>query len=169
MAFAPKFDKDMKKQLETIAPQYEWKLGWSAEGHRWKVDLAGIPKHANRSIVLVEVELKRDDTVGNVVKIWNWLRCKESKRSPVLLVQAFSKHYWQTKVRQRERAIFVGHRMMEDRKVCVQYEWVQMKYRPKMVPGHRTTEGAGRRALAAQVLGTTVASLIRAAKRDRDA
>jgi hypothetical protein len=162
MAFAPNFDKSMKKVLEEKAPEYEWKSGWSAPGEHWKVDVAGFKKNGSRSVILVEVELKRDDPVGNVVKIWRWARDGKNTQR-ILFVHAFSKHYWQTKVRQRERAIFVGERMAEDPILHIVYKWQRMKFRPKMVAGHRTKEGAGRMLLAAQLLGKKVARLVHSA------
>ncbi|MBI1749203.1 MAG: hypothetical protein HY234_05200 [Acidobacteria bacterium] len=159
MAFAPNFDENMKKVLDKKAPEYKWIPGWHPKGERWKVDVAGLPKRGGRPLVLVEAELKRDDPVGNVVKVWRWARDGNNTQR-ILFVQAFSKHYWQTKVRQRERAIFVGEQMMDDRRLHIKYEWTRMKYRPKMVRGHRTKEGAGRMVLAAQLLAKKVARLV---------
>lgn len=61
MAFAPNFDKHLKKYLTKHAKNYKWKSGWSAPDTRWKVDVVGYKKDRRRPAVLVEVELKRDD------------------------------------------------------------------------------------------------------------
>lgn len=159
MAFAPNFDRAMKRALEKKAPAYTWETGWSAEGERWKVDLAGHPSSERRPLVLIEVELKRDDPAGNVIKIWRWARIAKSPQG-IVFIQAFSKHFWQTKIRQRVRAIFVGERMMEDRKLSINYKWERMKFRPRMVPGQRTKEGAGRMVQAAKLLANRIARMI---------
>jgi hypothetical protein len=163
MAYAPNFDKHMKRYLEKHAREFKWKLGWSAPDTRWRVDLVGYKKNVHYPFVLVEVELKRDDPVGNVVKIWQWAHDSKNKHR-ILFVQAFSKHYWQKKseaakkVRLRERANFIGKRMMED-STHIKYESILMKYRPKMLPGFHTHAGAGRMVLAAQILGKKVARM----------
>jgi hypothetical protein len=159
MAFAPNFDKTMKKVLKEKAPEYEWETGWSPVGQRWKVDLAGVPKNSKRRLVLVEVELKRDDPLGNVVKIWEWAHRKK-RAQPILLVQAFSKHYWQTKERQRVRAVFIGRRMREDRNLHIRYKCEPMKYRPKMLRGFHAKHGAGRMKLAAELLANEITKLV---------
>ena len=147
MAYAPNFDKHLKKYLEIHAPKLKRCSGWSAPKTRWKVDLVGFKSNAVRPSILVEVELKRDDPVGNVVKIWQWAQEQKSTRQ-ILFVHAFSKHYWQRKserakkVRLRERADFVGRQMTKA--VKIKYHPILMEYKPKMLPGFRTKAGAGR-------------------------
>ena len=78
--------------------------------------------------MLVEVELKKDNPVENVVKIWRWAH-KSKIRTPILLVQTFSAHYLQRfgfvfdakKVKQYERAVFIGNRMAGEKSVCIRY------------------------------------------------
>jgi hypothetical protein len=96
MAFAPNFDKHLKKGLAAKAPDFEWVTGWSAEGQRWKVDVAGLSKNGIRQRILIEVELKKDNPVENVVKIWRWAK-EEKKTERILFLQAFSAHYTKTK------------------------------------------------------------------------
>jgi len=65
-----------------------------------------------------------------------------------------------TILRLRERANFVGERMMEDG-IHIKYKSILMKFRPKMVRGVVVKQGAGRMILAAQVLGKQVARMVR--------
>ncbi len=52
---------------------------WLAgEGQKWKVDVAGIPKRCGRPLVLIEIELKKDNPVENVVNIWRWAMQEKS-------------------------------------------------------------------------------------------
>src|SRR5579871_1168368 len=91
MAYAPNFDKYLKRGLDKEAPQFEWKTGWSADNQSWKVDVAGLSKSGEPRVV-IEVELKKDNPVENVVKIWRWAK-EEKKTHHILFVQAFSSHY----------------------------------------------------------------------------
>jgi len=164
MAFATNFDKHMKAELEERLPEYKWEMGWHLEGEGGKVDLVGLKK--NQPQVFVEVELKRDDPAANVIKVWRWA-LDQNRARPVLFVQGFSKRYWQSKTRFRERAEFVGARMVES--------GVRVKYEPTTVmttnkrgakipfrPRTPAKEGAGRLRLAAITFARQVARLVRA-------
>jgi hypothetical protein len=107
--------------------------------------------------VLIEVELKRDDPVGNVVKIWQWAKQRKIK-TKIVMFQAFSKHYWEKRTRLRLRAEFIGNEMMRDRDITVRYKRLTMK---NYKPGKGKTQGAGRRTHHAQRLAETVLRLIR--------
>jgi hypothetical protein len=149
------FSKDMKAVLKQKAPEYRWKVDWPADGEKWLVDVAGIPKKG--PWILVEVELKRDDPVGNVVKIWQWARQRKIKNK-IVLFQAFSKHYWEKRERLRLRAEFIGEQMSRDPDIAVRYALIPMKnYRP----GKGKTQGAGRRTHHARRLARTVLRLIK--------
>ena len=93
MAYAPNFDKKLKQTLDKVAPKYNWMTAWHAD-RRSTVDVAGL-KGKDPS-VLVEVELKKDNPVENVVKIWLWAKDKK-KTKRILFFQAFSAHYVNTK------------------------------------------------------------------------
>jgi hypothetical protein len=76
------------------------------------VDVAGLKGKSPR--VLVEVELKKDNPVENVVKIWRWAN-GEKNRKHILFIHAFSALYHRPaakshppKTKQYERAVFVG-------------------------------------------------------------
>lgn len=164
MALAANFDKHMKKALKEMVPKLKWKMGWCPKGCSWKVDLAGL--EGDRPRVLVEAELKKDDPAANVIKIWQWASDhKNTKR--ILLVQGFSKLYWQAKVLKRERAEFVGERMAEA-ELHIDYKPTKIRYRNKsgqlvhFRPKKGATEGAGRLAQAAQGFAKEVARLVHA-------
>jgi len=103
------FSNDMVRVLQEKAKKYEWTVDWPADGERWLVDVAGIPAAARGPWILIEVELKRDDPVGNVVKIWQWAKQKKIKNQ-IVMFQAFSKHYWEKRTRLRLRAEFIGRK-----------------------------------------------------------
>jgi len=115
--------------------------------------------------VVIEAELKKDDSAANVIKIWRWARDKKNTRR-ILFVQGFSKLYWQTKVRVRESAEFVGERMAEAG-LHIDYEPQQIRYRNKIGrwvcfrPRTGGKVGAGRLALAAEGFAKEVAGLVR--------
>jgi hypothetical protein len=156
MTLSINFSNDMLSVLKKQAPEYRWQVDWPAEGERWLVDVAGIPKKIGPWI-LIEVELKRDDPVGNVVKIWQWARKKEISNQ-IILLQAFSKHYWEKRERLRLRAEFIGGEMSKDQRITVRYKMLPMKaYRP----GKGRTQGAGRRTKHAQKLARSVLRLIK--------
>ena len=112
MAFAPNFDRHLREYLDTHAREYQWKSGWSARDTRWKVDVVGHKKGSDpkRPSVLIEAELKRDDPLGNVVKVWRWAHDTKNKR-PILFVHAFSKHYWQKKSEAPKKVRLVSKRL----------------------------------------------------------
>jgi hypothetical protein len=144
----------MKAVLKQKEPGHSWKVDWPADGEKWLVDVAGIPKKG--PWILVEVELKRDDPVGNVVKVWQWAKQRKIKNK-IVLFQAFSKHYWEKRERLRLRAEFIGEQMSRDPEVSVRYKLIPMKnYRP----AKGKTQGAGRRTHHAKRLAKTVLRLI---------
>ena len=94
--------------------------------------------------VVVEVEIKKDNPVENLVKIWRWAT-DEKMTGRIFFIQAFSAYFWKdrvkrgAKVRQRVRAEFIGDRMMHDRAVGIHYKGLRIK---KYVPGHGKGGGA---------------------------
>lgn len=156
MTLSINFSNDMARVLRKKAKEYEWEVDWPADGERWLVDVAGIPSNGGPWI-LIEVELKRDDPVGNVVKVWKW--SKEQKISnQIVLFQAFSKHYWEKRTRLRLRAEFIGKEMTEDRSIRVRYKCLPMK---KYKPRKGKTQGAGCRTNHAKHLANRIIRLIR--------
>jgi hypothetical protein len=179
LAFALNFDKHLKKGLDDNAPQFEWKTGWSADDQRWKVDVAGLSKNCEPR-VLIEVELKKDNPVENVVKIWRWAK-GEKKTQRILFLQAFSSHYIKpkkgahkaTKHKQYVRSCFIGERMMEDRSVGLHIDYQHLPiyttthagklipFTPRIRRGSVTKEGGAAMNRAAGILAIKIARLLR--------
>jgi hypothetical protein len=163
MNFAGNFDRKLQQTLNEEAPEYEWRRGWSADGERWKVDVAGLKKESPR--VLVEVELRKDNPVENVVKIWRWA-ANEKSREHMLFIHAFSAVFVKVrkyaappnKVRQHDRAVFVGERMQADRQLGIDYKWLPMKFKPAV--GRSNKQGGGAMHRAARNLGHEIAKLL---------
>jgi hypothetical protein len=78
---------------ETEKGEYEWKPGGHplGKGHE-SVDIVGSSPRRGRRLVLVEVELRKDAPLTNVVKVWRWIE-EERFAARFVLVQAFSKYY----------------------------------------------------------------------------
>ena len=99
---------------------------WGAD-KRSKVDVVGLKN--NVPAVLIEIELKKDNPVENVVKIWHW-RTKKRNEGSILFVQAFSAHYLNpsdknstpSKAKQYGRAVFIGRQMAKDRLLRIRYK-----------------------------------------------
>jgi hypothetical protein len=169
MAYAPNFDRYLKRGLDDESTAYEWKTGWSGKGQNWKVDVAGIPKKSVRPLVLIEIELKKDNPVENVVKIWRWAM-QEKRSQRILFVQAFSSHYKRKKRKQYDRSIFVGERMKADRSLHIHYEELSISgttrggkpipFTPKMHRGSVVKEGGGAMHRAAKSLAKDIARLL---------
>lgn len=160
MAFAANFDKTMKKVLDERAPAYEWTRGWSPDGERWRVDLAGRPRKGDRRLVLIEVELKRDGPLGNVVKVWRWASKRRSAPHG-LFIHAFSDHFSRSMRTHYERARFVGERMAADPRAKVKYETILFPFRPVKGRGRRIKVGGGAMRKAARDLAKRMARLIK--------
>jgi hypothetical protein len=174
MSFASNFDRKLKQNLDELAPEYDWVTGWSADA-RSKVDVAGLKAKTPR--VLVEVELKKDNPVENVVKIWRWAAA-EKKPNAILFLHAFSAHYHRevpasgrpAKVKQYDRAIFVGKQMMRDRTVSLDYKPLPIcsttrrgqlvPFKPRMRRGSVTKEGGAAMHRAAKQLALAIAKLL---------
>jgi len=171
MAFAPNFDRYLKRGLDDDLKGYAWKTGWSEKGQTWKVDVGGSPKKSGRRLILIEVELKKDNPVENVVKIWRWAREKE-KNQRILFIQAFSSHYYKTKRKQYNRSIFIGERMKEDRFLHIDYENLpifgkttarkRIQFTPQMRRGSVVKEGGGAMHRAARTLAEDIAKRLHA-------
>jgi hypothetical protein len=176
MSFSLNFDQKLRQTLHDLVPQYGWVTGWGAD-ERSRVDVAGLRDGLR---VLVEVELKKDNPVENVVKIWRWAADQKGKKdgSRILFLQAFSAHYVNDpgsrahpkKVKQHERAIFIGERMASDRGLHISYTPLtiytttrdgQLKqFKPLMRRGVIVKAGGGAMHRAAENLGTRIADLL---------
>jgi hypothetical protein len=158
MGLAGKFDAQLKKKLEELVPEYEWTAGWSAKDEQWKVDVAGELKNGRRR-VLIEAELKKDNPLGNVVKIWQWAQKREYKDN-LVFIQGFSEHYQDRgrKIMHRKRATFVGKQMGENKTIL--YKDCDLHYKPLIKKGHVSKKGGGRTTKAAKRLAVEVASIL---------
>ncbi len=168
--------------MSNVAPEYKWVTAWFADA-RSKVDVAGLK--GKIPCVLVEVELKKDNPVENVVKIWRWADHKRVAKR-VLFLHAFSAHYrlavsisaaqptkvkQPSKIKQFERAVFVGHRMKQDHALKIDYKDLLIQtttragklipYKPRMRRGAVTKEGGAAMHRAAETLANTIAKLLR--------
>jgi hypothetical protein len=179
VAYATNFDKYLKRGLADQSTEYIWETGWSEKGQSWKVDVgAGDPKKSS-PLVLIEVELKKDNPVENVVKIWRWAREKK-KTQRILFLQAFSSHYIKTdkssrkatKRKQYVRSCFIGERMMEDRRIGLHIDYEELPiytttrtgklipYTPRMRRGSVIKKGGGAMHRAAENLAKDIAKLL---------
>jgi hypothetical protein len=174
MSFALNFNLKLKQYLKGLAPEYDWEPEWRADAPS-RVDVAGLK--ANVPQVLVKVELKKDNPVENVVKIWRWAT-KERKTNRILFLHAFSAHYHSdapssrrpAKVKQYERAVFIGEQMTRDRNVPLKYKPLQIRsttrggqpipFKPRMRRGSVTKEGGAAMHRAARHLALTIANLL---------
>lgn len=156
---ATEFSKDLVRELKKRnafngrVGIEEWKKDWKPEGvSHGGVDAAGIRKAGKKDlpIILVEAELRRDDPPANILKVWMWARQHKIRKNLVLL-QAFSRAYDNDKKEQKNRATFLGKRMMEDLRKFI-YKEIRLGYRPKA--GGKV--GAGRRHHHAQNLAASV-------------
>lgn len=92
MSLASRFEDDLCKYLDRKFPSYRWQKQFPVGGPTKEcVDVGGTPKGGRtgrRVPVLIEPELKREDPVGNILKIWT----RESNgayRGGVILIQGF--------------------------------------------------------------------------------
>jgi hypothetical protein len=134
---------------ETENGDYEWKPGGHplGKGHE-SVDILGQSSRKGCKLVLVEVELRKDAPLTNVVKVWRWV-VNEKFKTPFVLVQAFSKYYRQGDTK-RSNAEFVGERMQGATKNA--YLTLSFKYNPYRHGRH----GAGRRRHHAYLLANQI-------------
>ncbi len=83
-------------------------------------------RRAKGKLVYIEVELRRDEPLTNIVKLWRAIEEKKhSKR--VILVHAFSGHF-PSKNTHRKNALFIGKHMQ--RSCNVKYLPLYFGYRP---------------------------------------
>ncbi len=151
-AFANDF---CNKLNNSRSDQYTWKAGGKpiGRGHE-SVDIVGWPKKKGARLVLVEVELRKDAPLTNVVKIWRWLADKEFK-GRFVLIQAFSRYYKKGDTK-RKNAEFVGECL--ERATGNTYLAVSFRYNPY----RHGKKGAGRRQKHAHLLANKIRSKLRA-------
>ena len=177
MAYSINFERRLQRSLEKALPGCEWETEKKID-NRSNVDVAG---SVDGRLVLVEVELKKDNPVENTVKIWHW-RERDKTRRPILFIQAFSAHYASdkkgaktSKAKQYERAVFIGRKMAEDRLLRITYKPVlifgttrkgkRRQYRPLLRKGTTVKAGGGAMLRAAGELARDIAYVLSQPKR----
>jgi hypothetical protein len=145
-AFANDFCRRMQ---ETENGDYEWKAGGHplGKGHEC-VDIVGRSPRKGHKLVLVEVELRKDAPLTNVVKVWRWVS-EEKFETPFVLIQAFSRYYKKGDTK-RSNAEFVGKRM----RLATNNSYLSLSF--KYNPYRHGKQGAGRRCHHARLLANQV-------------
>jgi hypothetical protein len=126
-----------------------WECGGPFKRGHERVDVTGYNRRSRKPRVLLEVELRRQTPLANIVKVWKWIKNGELSRN-VVVVQAFSKRYSGTDAR-KVNAELIGKLMQKA--VGCRYIFAPLEYSP----GKGTKRGGGalrKRAkeLAAQIL-----------------
>jgi len=109
---ATEFSKDLRNALEShkdFAKKisvHKWVKNWSLPNYGETVDVAGL-RRDDRPVILIEVELLREDPASNVVKIWKWAKDKRVSGAFVL-IHAFSKMYQRSKKERKKEQSFSG-------------------------------------------------------------
>jgi hypothetical protein len=171
VAYSLGFDKNVERELNKIEKKYVWERGCKVD-RRSRVDIAGFRKPRAKHDpprIIVEVELKKDNPVENVAKIWRWAT-KKKNRNRILFVQAFSAHYSDTKTKQHDRAVFIGEQMKNDRTVRIEYEtrWISStrrngkpkRFKPRKQAGVKVRAGGTSMVRAAGRLAQSIKRLL---------
>ena len=145
-AFARDFCNRMKEFRSTV---YQWTCAenLSGRGHE-SVDIVGRPSNKRGKLILLEVELRKDAPLTNIVKVWRWLSNKQSI-GRFVFVQAFSRYYKEQGTK-RLNAEFVGRQM--ERATGNKYVSISFSYNPY----RHGKQGAGRRRQHARALAETI-------------
>jgi hypothetical protein len=158
MSRANKFAKTLCGQLENRIDSHKWKPEWKfGTKSRESADVGGENKsgRGDKRLILVEAELRREDPVSNIVKVWKYL---QRGRFPngLVLFHGFSSIYRSSKhptKRGRARDARLVGRLMENvngKRVC--YEPIAFKY----LPYKGAKEGGGARDRAARRLANRI-------------
>ncbi|MGD0545524.1 MAG: hypothetical protein ABSB65_14035 [Candidatus Acidiferrales bacterium] len=124
MPLADKFARILCKQLNQLLPSCDWRCNGRIGHGREAVDVYG--KMTDKPIY-IEVELRRDEPLTNVVKLWRAIE-KDSHTKEVILIHAFSGNYPQSDTH-RLNAMFIGEKMQHS---CgATYVPLDFPYRPR--------------------------------------
>lgn len=164
MSLSSRFSHDLRKRLENRVSSYDWKVEYRLDSrNRECVDVGGRPSQANRRklpLVLIEAELRREDPVSNVLKVWR-RALQRRNASRLILIQGFSRVYRSPKYHNRcikgQCARDFGKMMEESTHRKVSYIPVRMNYYPRA----GSNEGNGARHDAAVRFGDTIATHLR--------
>lgn len=148
MIRANEFAKDMCRQLSALT-HTKWECGHGVGNGQDRVDVYGEP---GGKPVYIEIELRRNEPVTNVIKLWKAAKERRVKKG-FILVQAFSGNYLTkdlSPTRVRAHAEFIGGQM---NKSCgAVYMPVPFDYHPRK----SGKVGSTYRRLAAQKLAKQV-------------
>jgi hypothetical protein len=124
VTLADKFASILSKQLNKILPAGDWSCNGRIGSGRQAVDVCG--KLAGRPIY-IEVELRRDEPLTNVVKLWRAIE-DDGHTNIVILLHAFSGNFPPSSAR-RLNAVFIGNQMQ---RFCgATYIPLDFPYRPR--------------------------------------
>jgi hypothetical protein len=124
VSLADEFASILCKQLNKILPASDWSCSGRIGSGREAVDVCG--KLTGRP-VYSEVELRRDESLTNVVKIWRAIK-EKGHTTRVILVHAFSGNYPPHNAH-RLNAVFIGKQMQ--RSCGATYIPVYFRYGPR--------------------------------------
>jgi hypothetical protein len=164
MSLSSRFEHDLCKYLNERVDSYSWITQFHIGGStRERVDVGGTPKQRGRNKgrpVLVEVELRREDPVGNILKLWT----RELKRGypkGLILIQGFSRVYRSPKYSNRriKGAVAIRFGKMLEKSTEGKFSYVPIKI--PYYPRAGSNEGNGARRNAAIWFGEKIAGRLR--------
>ena len=124
VVLANQFADIVCERLNEMRSVEKWRCGAKIGSGREAVDLRG--KVAGR-LVYIEIELRRDEPLTNVVKLWRAIE-EDSHTNKVTLVHAFSGHYPANNTH-RLNAEFIGKHM--EVSCGVKYVPLSFPFRPR--------------------------------------
>jgi hypothetical protein len=150
MPLADKFARILCKQLNQLLPACDWRCNGRIGRGREAADVYG--KTTGKRIY-IEIELRRDEPLTNVVKLWRAIQ-GDGRASEAILVHAFSGNYPPNSAH-RLNAVFIGEQMQ--RSCGATYIPLDFRYRPRK--GARVVGDHRRR--AAKSLASAIESALR--------
>jgi|SRR5208283_292157 len=164
MSLSSKFEHDLCRYLNDRVDSYSWTPQFHIGGPtRERVDVGGTPKQRGRDRgrqVFVEVELRREDPVSNILKVWT-RELKGGYPKGLILIQGFSRVYRSLKYSNRRIkgavAIKLGKMLEGSMKGKFSYVPIKIPYYPRK----GSNEGNGARRNAAIWFGKKIAVRLR--------
>jgi hypothetical protein len=124
LPLAHQFANILRNRLNAIVPAGKWNCGHRIGSGREAVDVCG--RLAGR-LVFIEVELRRDEPLTNVTKLWRAIE-ENKQTNKIILVHTFSGHY-PANNSHRINAEFIGRHMEQ---LCgATYIPIYFAFRPK--------------------------------------
>ena len=158
MSRTANFALELVKSLKAKKSHYSWEIAKPMGDYRECVDAVG---ETRKSLILVEVELRRYGPVTNIVKIWKWLDkdAKPFAGKKVTVIQAFSSFYGrQGRPFLRENSEFLGRQLQTRFRGRVRYVAISFDYNPyKKRANVSVAHGGGAMRSAARRLARDIA------------